>query len=35
MNPIPLARPPIREAVLDIRTDGPEDLAALKELASS
>ncbi|MCC6213133.1 MAG: TIGR04255 family protein [Burkholderiales bacterium] len=35
MNPTRLARPPIREAVLDIRTEGPENLAAIKELAES
>lgn len=35
MNPIQLARPPIREAVLDIQTQGPSDLEAVRRLAES
>lgn len=35
MNPTRLARPPIREAVLDIQTQGPQDLNAIRALAES
>jgi len=35
VNPIRLSRPPIREAILDIQTDGPQDISAIQKLAET
>ena len=35
MHPTRLSRPPIREAILDIQTDGPQDISAIQKLAET